>query len=180
MPIQAQPAVYNGIRFRSRLEARWAIFFDRLRVPYHYEPRGFQFGDVWYLPDFYLPRQCWWVEIKGQTPTEHELYKAGMLATTTKESVLLFAGKTWLNTPGHIFAANDDGNEAYRVVPGNYWCRCPQCGGLAVYLRGYGRVACQICEQLLDDMSDVLFEDAILRDAFTQAYTAELWKSWYR
>jgi hypothetical protein len=26
--------VYNGYRFRSRLEARWAVFFDMLGVPY--------------------------------------------------------------------------------------------------------------------------------------------------
>lgn len=29
---------YKGYRFRSRLEARWAIFFDRIQLPYLYEP----------------------------------------------------------------------------------------------------------------------------------------------
>lgn len=56
---------YNGYRFRSRLEARWAVFFDELRIKYQYEPEGFNLGDnVWYLPDFYLPEQECWLEIK--------------------------------------------------------------------------------------------------------------------
>lgn len=45
--------VYNGYRFRSRLEARWAVFFDSLGVKYEYEPEGFELpGLGGYLPDF--------------------------------------------------------------------------------------------------------------------------------
>lgn len=59
--------VYNGYRFRSRLEARWAVFFDVLGIEYEYEPEGFDLGDgVYYLPDFYLPYDDVWVEIKGK------------------------------------------------------------------------------------------------------------------
>lgn len=43
---------YNGYRFRSRLEARWAVFFDALGVKYEYEPEGFQTPAGYYLPDF--------------------------------------------------------------------------------------------------------------------------------
>lgn len=51
--IKAIETFYNGYRFRSRLEARWAVFFDALGVKYEYEPEGFQLpsGD-YYLPDF--------------------------------------------------------------------------------------------------------------------------------
>lgn len=47
---------YNGRHFRSRLEARWAVFFDALGISYFYEPDGFALpsGDR-YQPDFYLP-----------------------------------------------------------------------------------------------------------------------------
>lgn len=49
---------YNGHRFRSRLEARWAVFFDTLGVKYDYEPEGFQLpGGKCYLPDFKV--KCW-------------------------------------------------------------------------------------------------------------------------
>ncbi len=32
---------YKGCRFRSRLEARWAVFFDALGLEWWYEPEGF-------------------------------------------------------------------------------------------------------------------------------------------
>ena len=68
--------VYNGYRFRSRLEARWAVCFDALNIKYKYEPEGFDLGDgYYYLPDFYLPEQGVWVEIKGQKLTEEEREK---------------------------------------------------------------------------------------------------------
>ncbi|MBM4140452.1 MAG: hypothetical protein FJ242_03010 [Nitrospira sp.] len=49
--------IYKGYRFRSRLEARWAVFFDALNIPYQYEVEGFKManGDK-YLPDFLLPK----------------------------------------------------------------------------------------------------------------------------
>jgi hypothetical protein len=57
--------VYNGYRFRSRLEARWAVFFDTAGIPYQYEPEGFVLEDgTHYLPDFYLPWFKCYVEIK--------------------------------------------------------------------------------------------------------------------
>lgn len=61
--------VYNGYRFRSRLEARWAVFFDAIGIRYEYEPEGFEieFADctIRYLPDFYLPDHNVYVEVKG-------------------------------------------------------------------------------------------------------------------
>ena len=51
--IKAIETVYNGYRFRSRLEARWAVFFDALGVEYEYEPQGFVLpSGKHYLPDF--------------------------------------------------------------------------------------------------------------------------------
>lgn len=51
--MKAIETVYNGYKFRSRLEARWAVFFDALGVKYEYEPEGLQLDDgTKYLPDF--------------------------------------------------------------------------------------------------------------------------------
>lgn len=51
--IKAIETVYNGYRFRSRLEARWAVFFDALGVKYEYEAEGFEIGNgLRHLPDF--------------------------------------------------------------------------------------------------------------------------------
>lgn len=53
MTIKAIETEYNGYRFRSRLEARWAVFFDALGVKYEYEPDGFVLpSGRKYLPDF--------------------------------------------------------------------------------------------------------------------------------
>ncbi len=91
--------LYRGYRFRSRLEARWAVFFDAARIPWRYEEEGFDLSGVvlpnepgafdqyldsddtttiptdaplWYLPDFYLPRQECWVEVKARKPSYRE------------------------------------------------------------------------------------------------------------
>ena len=63
--IKAIETVYKGYRFRSRLEARWAVFFDALGVKWEYEKEGFDLGEAgWYLPDFWLPGLNLWFEIK--------------------------------------------------------------------------------------------------------------------
>lgn len=57
---------YAGCRFRSRLEARWAVFFDALGMRWEYEPEGFELpSGARYLPDFWLPDNRKWVEVKG-------------------------------------------------------------------------------------------------------------------
>jgi hypothetical protein len=66
--INAIQTEYKGCLFRSRLEARWAVFFDELNVDWLYEPEGFLVGcheKRPYLPDFYLPKLKLWVEVKG-------------------------------------------------------------------------------------------------------------------
>ena len=68
--IKAIETEYNGYRFRSRLEARWAVFFDALDVRYEYEPEGFELPDGRYLPDFYLPEFRTYIEIK---PFDHSV-----------------------------------------------------------------------------------------------------------
>jgi hypothetical protein len=40
---------YNGILYRSRTEARWAVFFDSLGIKYLYESEGFDLSGRWYL-----------------------------------------------------------------------------------------------------------------------------------
>lgn len=42
--------IINGVRFRSRLEAKWAIFFDLLGWRWEYEPYDLN----GYIPDFIL------------------------------------------------------------------------------------------------------------------------------
>ncbi len=71
----AKPTRWNGIVFRSRLEARWAVFFDSLnpKLQYEYEPEQVQTPYGSYLPDFYLPTiNTFWL-VKGQHMNEREM-----------------------------------------------------------------------------------------------------------
>ncbi|MEA5626020.1 hypothetical protein [Nostoc sp. UHCC 0251] len=59
--IKPIPTKYNDVQFRSRLEARWAAFFDLLEWRWEYEPCDF---DGW-IPDFLLKfDSCIFVEVK--------------------------------------------------------------------------------------------------------------------
>lgn len=63
--IPAIETVYAGRKFRSRLEARWAVFMDTLGLEWLYEHEGYQTKAGPYLPDFYLPSMRIHLEIKG-------------------------------------------------------------------------------------------------------------------
>lgn len=102
--MKAIQTLYKGRKFRSRLEARWACFFDALGVAWDYEPEGFEFHDgSRYLPDFYIPEWRTYVEIKPRLDDAKspEMEKARQvcwsLMTNTNLSVLLIIGNPWLN-----------------------------------------------------------------------------------
>lgn len=85
---------YKGYRFRSRLEARWAVFLNHLGIPFSYESEGFDLGNAGrYLPDFWLPGIKAWLEIKGCEPDEAEKAKAEALFEQGGDPVLLAVGE---------------------------------------------------------------------------------------
>lgn len=64
--MKAITTIYDGYKFRSRLEARWAVFFKFIHLNYEYEKEGFDLGNgLFYLPDFYIPSMDLYVEIKS-------------------------------------------------------------------------------------------------------------------
>lgn len=89
--------VYKGIRFRSRLEARWAVFLGALNFKFVYEPDGYDLDGVWYLPDFWVPDWKAFLEIKPQQPTQEQMGKCQSLSTLTGYKVLLIAGQPWID-----------------------------------------------------------------------------------
>jgi hypothetical protein len=72
--IKAIETRYAGYRFRSRLEARWAVFFDVAEMDWEYEPQGLEVrttrGRIKYLPDFWLETSGQWAEVKGYLDTD--------------------------------------------------------------------------------------------------------------
>ena len=146
--MQAIQTEYNGYKFRSRLEARWAVFFDKLGVIYEYEPEGFDLGEAgWYLPDFYLPQSDIWLEIKPATyseqgfiewPDGETLVKATAFAV--KHNIYVIMGTPddpWVN----MGECKYEGFPVYGPhgdVPGgacdsnHFFCRCPECKKLGI------------------------------------------------
>lgn len=69
---KAIETVYGGYRFRSRLEARWGVFFDAVGSAWEYEPEGFIVDGAPYLPDFLLPKSEQYLEVKPQSCLDRE------------------------------------------------------------------------------------------------------------
>lgn len=110
-PIKPIETRYAGCRFRSRLEARWAVLFDHLNIRWEYEPQGFEIDGTAYLPDFLLVESGTWVEIKGD-PAQLDgplMEKAALTLPPSKEDVM---GPTLLLL-GSIPRATTVGNWAW-------------------------------------------------------------------
>jgi hypothetical protein len=60
--IKAHPTRYKNVMFRSRLEARWAAFFDELGWRWEYEPVDLQ----GWTPDFWFEIPCGHSECGGR------------------------------------------------------------------------------------------------------------------
>lgn len=125
---------YQGYRFRSRIEARWAVFFDHFRLNWSYEPQGYKLPSGMYLPDFELNVPQWgidfplWVEIKATRPRLHELALALELSEATDRGVLVIHGQ---------IPADNSGEGMYLFMPPDHvqsrcrW-RCTRDRGLFV------------------------------------------------
>lgn len=134
---KAIETLYKGHRFRSRLEARWAVFFDSLGVRWEYEKEGFTFnGSGAYLPDFWLPDLEYWVEIKGKTPLPIEEAKLSALAIETGFRSFLFYGDIpeapIEETTYSAVCCYPNGAQDSQYV----WCQCPHCGQLGIEFNG--------------------------------------------
>ncbi len=111
--IKAIETRYKGYRFRSRLEARWAVFFDVARIEWMYEHEGFDLGGELYLPDFWFPEQKLFVEIKPGGPTDDfdsfigALLKLRKLSDQSGHDVMMLRGDCWPRKY-RIWAAHSD------------------------------------------------------------------------
>jgi hypothetical protein len=96
--MKAIDTVYRGYNFRSRLEARWAVFFDTAKLTWTYEEEGYQLPSGWYLPDFRILEFDMFIEIKpvdfnAKDKTSREYILCQELAMTTGKAVCLNAGE---------------------------------------------------------------------------------------
>jgi hypothetical protein len=84
---------YAGCRFRSRLEARWAVFFDQLGIEWEYEPEGLETSAGPYLPDFRIKTidgEWQWFEVKrSDAPLDR---RHARLALESRQPVVVSRG----------------------------------------------------------------------------------------
>ncbi len=145
--LKAIDTYWDGLMFRSRLEARWAVFYDHLGIKYEYEKEGYDLGGgIWYLPDFWLPIQNCFVEVKPVWPIPGclERIKAERLAIASGLPVAIAYGnigsidsQDWPNH--HLIYCPCDGMTD--LVENVSWNQCMRCGQLDVFC---GRCNCKL------------------------------------
>lgn len=171
--LRAIDTQYAGCLFRSRLEARWAVFFDHLLLEWRYEPQGFVLDDseALYLPDFWLPKQQIWVEVKGIDDPDgvnrwRQFSRAidPHWAEDNDEPSHITAGDEHSCLRGRSFLTQGDIPDPRRLGSGElaqadamygsgglhyYWTRCPQCGAIGATWHGRAeRLPCRCVDNI--------------------------------
>jgi hypothetical protein len=144
---------YNGYYFRSRLEARWAVFFDFMDIEYQYEVEGYEMDGIRYLPDFYLPKMDCFIEVKpfveiGEWVNKEAFQKAILLSSGLHKQLFFLCGEPYVdcsNTKhgdGRIWEVSDAKYQGFAVFDGvlcdhmYYWCKCYDCGAVGLQYTG--------------------------------------------
>ncbi len=159
--IKAIDTSYKGYLFRSRLEARYAVLFDRLGINWVHEPEGYEIKGIGkrYLPDFLLRESKvlpvdLWVEIKPTAPTGMEMRKFGALVCGSKQGGLMIYDYPGIestkvitfeyeprtenqNIPTKKYGSKDGGfqqinGSGYTSIDFCHLSKCPSCGYLGV------------------------------------------------
>jgi hypothetical protein len=187
------PTLYEGIQFRSRLEARWARFFDALEEPWLYEPEAYDLADAGpYLPDFFLPRSRTWLEIKPISPSLAAQQSCRALCEATGDRVVLVDGPIgfWLDTQQGVWHARsglawlpskDPDGAIVALENERYWpCVCPGCRRFAFAFEGNGALVCGLlglkCGAGFEADKAYTFDDERIRIACAMANAEGFWK----
>jgi hypothetical protein len=160
---------YRGHLFRSRLEARWALFFDLIGVAWTYEGEGYELPGGRYLPDFEINlarRGFCFFEVKPYQPDLDELRKAHELAFASRRMV--FIGQGMPGDESGIYAVFPEGAEddGYHVVP------CPKCGAIGIE---FAARAARVCGDVCVPESDGCPSPDAFAEQARQARTRRWW-----
>ena len=109
--LKAIETSYKGYRFRSRTEARWAVFLEWSGIlKWEYEKEGFDLPSGYYLPDFWIEywegetKKSIWMEVKGEIPDElsRECRLCQELCIASGQEVILVCGTPSLDPLYHF------------------------------------------------------------------------------
>lgn len=140
MSIKAIETLYAGCRFRSRLEARWAVFLDHLGVRWDYEAEGYDTPAGPYLPDFllYLPEPTLF-EVKPENADYDERwsYMPHRLVVACGMPRLDQLDPSRQPDWGQLNMYWPDGCDVFYA-----FCVCPWCGAVGIEFSGLGGRVC--------------------------------------
>lgn len=135
---------YNGYRFRSRAEARWAVLLDTLKCKYIYEPEGFKLSDgTLYLPDFYLPDSDSFLEIKGVISPQDQ-HKIDQFRADCEKAVTIGFSDMTFEACDNCVGWGDDFEGFIPTCDDSWLCRCRSCGKIW-FMGSFGSYTCQCC-----------------------------------
>lgn len=164
--IKAIETIWAGRKFRSRIEARWAVFFQEIGAKWHYEFEGFEFGPHRYLPDFWIENvnlrttkkgPGLLVEIKPVYPEENYIKKLELFSESIETPLALLVGDVSYGGSGHP----NDGHFQFLgqkevLLDGPFsFCwydnfmafwKCPDCGSLKFEFTESNYDKCDSCE----------------------------------
>lgn len=170
MTAKAIETIYRGVRFRSRTEARWAVFMDACGVRWEYEKEAFDLPAGRYCPDFWLPDLLKWLEIKPTAPDEREAQLAGELAEATRHVVVTCwqpfepPDGSWSGGESGMLNGGEDNNY--------WWCVC-SCGRVGIEFEGR---SARICRHDSDDRGHN-YADPKLIAAYQEARGSFRWEA---
>lgn len=153
---------YKDYRFRSRLEARWAVFFDALRLDWEYEKEGYDLGDLgFYLPDFWVSNlydrfgnKGMFVEVKGQEATDLEIEKLARLVAPGRHAAMLDGGLKPYDEFGNTneFLEISWHNGEIGIDNPMVFMMCYSCGAVKYEFPEQNYCKCNLCGAQSDDM----------------------------
>jgi hypothetical protein len=124
--IKAHPTKYNGVQFRSRLEARWACFFDLAKWNWQYEPIDL----TSWCPDFWVEFPCQHSECSGSHVLLVEVKPYYSIAEFNEHPCMKYAYGEYMEENGVIDLIPADASAAFGIDPSvTYWEMAHGAGG---------------------------------------------------
>jgi DNA-directed RNA polymerase subunit RPC12/RpoP len=92
---------YNGIKYRSSWEVALAKYFDKKGIAFQYEPKSFETPYGFYTPDFYVPAENVYYEVKGYfrdgaARNKFEFFQKNYSAVLANQEYLISIGLVYL------------------------------------------------------------------------------------
>ena len=186
--IKAIETEYNSVKYRSKNEARWAVFLDCLGIDFEYEPQGYEMTDdgkkVKYLPDFFIPKsemfdKDLYLEIKpsnnGIIISDYDSMKVDLFGFH-KKIAILGSVKDYENDLKDGSSAYDSSSGDGGWDCGYMFCQCTFCGCFGHEFNGRSaRIEC--CEENNDSDDKRYNADApIIMKALEEARIFRFWK----